>query len=60
MIAVADAYSAMVLDRPYRKALALDEIVLELQAGAGTQFDPEIVPVFIDLLLDESGQQRAA
>ena len=60
VIAVADAYSAMVLDRPYRKALALDEIVRELQAGAGTQFDPEIVPVFIDLLLDESGQQRAA
>ena len=60
VIAVADAYSAMVLDRPYRKALDLDEIVAELRAGAGTQFDPEIVPVFIDLLLEESSNQRAA
>jgi putative nucleotidyltransferase with HDIG domain len=50
ILAIADAFDAMTSDRPYRKALALDIAVKELNDNAGSQFDPEIVPVFVDLL----------
>jgi hypothetical protein len=46
ILAVADAYEAMTSDRPYRRALPLEEARAELRRGAGTQFDAEIVAVF--------------
>jgi HD-GYP domain-containing protein (c-di-GMP phosphodiesterase class II) len=46
ILAVADAYEAMTADRPYRRALPLEEARAELRRGAGTQFDAEIVAVF--------------
>jgi len=46
IIAVADALSAMTNDRPYRRAIPLDEAWAEILANAGTQFDPVIVDVF--------------
>jgi diguanylate cyclase (GGDEF)-like protein/putative nucleotidyltransferase with HDIG domain len=58
-LAIADAYSAMSLDRPYRKALSDDEIVAEFEAGAGTNFDPHLAKVFVEMLLAE-GRARAA
>lgn len=53
IIAIADSYSAMRLDRPYRKGMGQDRVLNELVAGAGTQFDPDIVRVFVELLLEE-------
>lgn len=50
VLAIADAFDAMTSDRPYRKALSLDIAVKELLDNSGTQFDPDIVPVFVDLL----------
>lgn len=50
ILAIADSFDAMTSDRPYRKALALDVAVKELVDNSGTQFDPAIVPVFIELL----------
>lgn len=47
VIAICDAYQAMVSDRPYRKALSGEEVIAELRAGAGTQFDPDLVERFI-------------
>jgi HD-GYP domain-containing protein (c-di-GMP phosphodiesterase class II) len=41
-----DAYSAMTTDRPYRKALPVEVALEELNANAGTQFDPKIVDAF--------------
>jgi diguanylate cyclase (GGDEF)-like protein len=43
ILAVADAYSAMTLDRPYRKALSPQEAVLRLRSGAGHQWDAACV-----------------
>jgi response regulator RpfG family c-di-GMP phosphodiesterase len=43
---VADAYDAMICDRPYRKSLPRAQAVDQLQAGAGKQFDPEVISVF--------------
>jgi diguanylate cyclase (GGDEF)-like protein/putative nucleotidyltransferase with HDIG domain len=47
---VADAYSAMTLDRPYRRGLSLADALAQLRAGAGTQFDPHLVAVLCDPL----------
>jgi diguanylate cyclase (GGDEF)-like protein len=48
IICVADAFSAMTTERPYRRRLSLAEACAELERNAGTQFDPEIVRVFVD------------
>jgi len=58
-LAIADAYSAMSLDRPYRKALSVDEIIAELEAGVGTRFDPRLVEVFVEMLQAERRAQAA-
>lgn len=50
ILAIADSFDAMTSDRPYRKALALDIAIKELVDNRGTQFDPAIVPVFVELL----------
>jgi HD-GYP domain-containing protein (c-di-GMP phosphodiesterase class II) len=47
VIAVCDAFDAMVSDRPYRNAMPLREAFAELRRGAGTQFDPEVVEMFL-------------
>ena len=43
---IADAMSAKTLDRPYRRALTVERALEEIEAAAGTQFDPELVPIF--------------
>ncbi|NCB52412.1 MAG: PAS domain S-box protein [Clostridia bacterium] len=47
IICVADAYDAMTNTRSYRKAMSAEEAVKELNKYAGSQFDPEIVSVFV-------------
>ncbi|HEY7004788.1 MAG TPA: diguanylate cyclase [Gaiellaceae bacterium] len=49
VIFVCDAFHAMTTDRPYRKAMSLEEACRELQSGAGTQFDPAVVAAFLRL-----------
>jgi diguanylate cyclase (GGDEF)-like protein len=49
IVAIADAYDAMINDRPYRRAMSHGEAVAELRRHAGTQFDPELVTLFCDL-----------
>jgi HD-GYP domain-containing protein (c-di-GMP phosphodiesterase class II) len=43
IVAVADAFAAMIAGRPYRKARTPDEALDELRRSAGTQFDPVVV-----------------
>jgi putative nucleotidyltransferase with HDIG domain len=50
ILAIADAFDAMTSDRPYRKALPLSVAVKELVDHAGTQFDPMLVPPFVELV----------
>lgn len=47
LLAVADAVDAMLSDRPYRPALTLEQVKQELLTGQGTQFDPEMVEVYL-------------
>ena len=51
IMAVADAYDAMTSTRPYRQRQASQkEAIEELKRCAGTQFDPEVIQVFVNLL----------
>jgi len=52
IVSVADAYHAMVHDRPYKTALNHDQALAELRANAGTQFDPDVVNVFCAVYAD--------
>jgi diguanylate cyclase (GGDEF)-like protein/PAS domain S-box-containing protein len=54
ILAVADAYDAMTEDRVYRKALPRDAAIDEIRKFAGTQFDPNIAAVFLELV-EKSG-----
>jgi putative nucleotidyltransferase with HDIG domain len=49
IFAIADALDAMISDRPYRSALSVEHAREEIRRCAGTQFDPEIVEVFLDI-----------
>ncbi|MHB8072277.1 MAG: HD domain-containing phosphohydrolase [Desulfosporosinus fructosivorans] len=51
IISLADAYDAMICERPYRKALSEEYAVAEIKKNAGTQFDPDIARVFIEEIL---------
>jgi diguanylate cyclase (GGDEF)-like protein/PAS domain S-box-containing protein/putative nucleotidyltransferase with HDIG domain len=47
IIALADAYDAMTVDRTYRKGLTPQEAITEIKRCSGTQFDPELAHLFI-------------
>lgn len=47
IVAVADAFDAMIHPRPHRDALSVAEALTELERGSGTQFDPEVVAAFL-------------
>lgn len=53
ILSIADAYDAMTSDRPYRSALTHEEAVEEIKRCAGTQFDPNLVPYFLEILETE-------
>ena len=46
LIMIADTYDAICSNRPYRKALSSEEALEIIQKGAGTQFDPNLLPIF--------------
>ncbi len=50
IVAVVDAFDAMLSNRSYRKGLPLEEAVSRLQSSVGTQFDPQIVTHFVNLV----------
>ena len=52
IIAVCDAYDAMVTDRPYRKGLEAGAILEEMTRCSGSQFDPAIMQAFTDIIRD--------
>jgi diguanylate cyclase (GGDEF)-like protein len=63
IVAIADAYEAMISDRPYSPAISHQAALDELIRQRGSQFDPELVDVFVALVGDgrtETGRQYGA
>lgn len=54
ILGIADAYQAMVEHRYYREARSHEEAVTELKKVRGTQFDPEVLDVFINVVNSEA------
>jgi putative nucleotidyltransferase with HDIG domain len=50
IVGLADAWDAMTTDRPYHRALTLDEAFAEVRAGRGTQFVPAVVDAFFSVV----------
>jgi HD-GYP domain-containing protein (c-di-GMP phosphodiesterase class II) len=50
ILCVADSFDAMVSERPYSKNMTMEQAFKELEKNAGTQFDPEIVKIFIKVM----------
>ena len=59
IVAIADAYDAMINDRPYKRAISHEQAISELRRHAGTQFDPELVELFCDLYADHAPEPDA-
>ncbi len=53
IISIVDAYDAMTSERPYRKALSEEFAIEELKRNSGIQFDPELVNLFIEKVLNK-------
>jgi len=53
IITIAEAYDAMTSERSYRSTLPEKVALAELKINAGIQFDPDLVGVFIDLILKD-------
>ncbi len=49
LLAIADAYDAMTSTRPYRSTLSAERALAELGRCAGTQFDPALVAIFLEV-----------
>jgi putative two-component system response regulator len=46
VVAVADVFDVLVHERPYKEAWTVEDAAGEIRAGAGTQFDPDVVTAF--------------
>lgn len=57
IISVADAFDAMTTDRPYRKALDIEEAIDRINSEAGKQFDPEVVKSFLKVIKELEEKQ---
>lgn len=58
LLAIADAYDALTSDRPYRKAMSPEKAASELLKRSGTQFDPELLETFLEVIITRNGQTK--
>lgn len=57
IICVADAYDAMTSNRSYRTYMPQDAVRRELEEGRGTQFDPKIADIMLEILKEDEGYE---
>ncbi len=53
IIAILDAYDVMTHQQPYKAAKTINEALQEICSKAGTQFDPTLVTIFMNLIMDD-------
>ena len=52
IVSIVDSFHAMISNRPYRKAMSVEDAILVLRQESGKQFDPLIVDIFITIIKD--------
>ncbi len=57
---LADTFDAMTTDRPYRKALPIEDVLEEIDRHAGSQFDPDLAAAWIELIEDRERAGHSA
>ncbi len=50
IVAIVDAFDAMIADRPYRQGLALDEVLTIMRSNSGPQWDPDLLAIFLQMI----------
>jgi len=60
ILALADTFDAMTSDRPYRKGMSWGTALDEIARSAGTQFDPELAPIFVNLMREDMSREDAS
>lgn len=58
ILAIVDAYDAMTSTRPYRVGLTPEQAIREIEKCAGTQFEPELVKAFIEMISKRLGTKQ--
>jgi putative two-component system response regulator len=53
IVAVADAFDALIHERPYKRAWSVEEAINELQSCSGTRYDPQVIEALIKVALQE-------
>lgn len=53
ILAIADVYQALISNRPYRQAYSREEAIKIIKEGSGSQFDPAIINIFLEILRQE-------
>ncbi|MDO8585529.1 MAG: diguanylate cyclase [Armatimonadota bacterium] len=59
ILALADSFDAMTSDRPYRKALSVEQALAEIEANAGKQFDPDLAESFLIAMAPAAARKAA-
>ena len=54
ILAIVDAYDVMISGRAYKQKMSKEEAIEEIKRGAGTQFDPELTRVFLEIVTNET------
>ncbi len=60
ILSVVDTFDAMITDRPYRNALTMEKVCDELKTHSGTQFDPYVVQMFMEMLKSKGDEFLAS
>ena len=60
ILAIADTYDVLTHDRPYHKAVSSERAISEILRCSGSQFDPELVNVFVQVQRERGGEHRRA
>ena len=53
IVALADAFDTMQTRRPYKEPMTLECCMEQIEKNSGTQFDPKLVPIMVELIKDE-------